>query len=127
VNTSTNTSHRYAAALGISLTLASAGTVVWAQTAAVEPNAATYICRPALANETASAKMMVSSTSLVCRPFAVSMHMSDGSLKTIGNVTSTAMASPDFSQALTPQQVNAAYNHWLQKALDIDPAVRNSP
>jgi hypothetical protein len=55
------------------------------------------------------------------------MHMSDGSLKTIGNVTSTAMASPDFSQALTPQQVNAAYNHWLQKALDIDPAVRNSP
>jgi hypothetical protein len=71
--------------------------------------------------------MIASSTSLVCRPIAVSMHMSDGSLKRIGNVTITPMSGPDFSKALTPHQVEAAYNRWIEKALDIDPITRHTP
>ena len=57
----------------------------------------------------------------------VSMRMNDGSMKMIGAVTSKALPGPDFSHALTPQQVNQAYNAWLERALDIDPAVRHSP
>jgi hypothetical protein len=122
-----NRSKNLAAAIGLPLALAAFGTAVWAQTARLAPDAATYVCRQALPDETASAKMVVSSTSLVCRPIAVAMHMSDGSMRVIGNVSSHAIPAPDFSRALTPQQVNAAYNQWLLKALDIDPATAHTP
>ena len=124
-NTS-NTARRYAAILALPVTLAAFGTAVWAETESF-PKSATFVCRAALATETATAKMVESSTALVCKPIAVNMHMSDGSMKTIGNVSSRAMAAPDFSHALTPQQINEAYNHWVEKALDIDPETRNSP
>lgn len=126
MNTSTNAFCRNAAVLALPVTLAAFGTAAWAQSQSVTYSA-TYVCRQAAADETATAKMMGSSTSLVCRPIAVSMRMSDGSLKTIGNGAVTPMSGPDFSQALTPQQVNAAYNRWLRKELDIDPATRHSP
>jgi hypothetical protein len=48
-------------------------------------------------------------------------------MRVIGNVSSHAIPAPDFSRALTPQQVNAAYNQWLLKALDIDPATAHTP
>jgi len=113
--------------LAFPVALAAFATSVPAQTESLVPKAATFICRPSLSDETANAKMMVATTTLVCQPFAVSMHMSDGSMKTIGNVTATAITGPDFSHALTPQQVNAAYNHWVEKALDIDPETRHAP
>jgi hypothetical protein len=88
---------------------------------------ATFICRPTSPGESASAEMVNGATSLVCRPLAVRMHMSDGSMKTIGNVSSRAIPAPDFAHALTPQQINETYNRWLEKTLDIDPAVEHSP
>jgi len=83
---------------------------------------ATWVCRPALASETATAKMVTSSVSLVCKPFAVAMRMSDGSMQTIGNVTAKALPGPDFSGVLTAQQANAAYNAWVRQTFHIDPA-----
>jgi hypothetical protein len=126
VNISTNRACCYAAALALPVILAVLGTAVWAQTEGPVQNSATFICRPALADESATAKMVAASTSLVCRPFAVRVHMSDGTMKTIGSVTTKAMPGPDFSSALTPQQVNAAYLRWVEKALDIDPQTAHS-
>jgi hypothetical protein len=126
MNSSKNAARRYALTLALLLTLTVLGTAARAQTESFA-NSATLICRPALATEAANAKMMVDTTSLVCRPLAVAMRMSDGSMKTIGSVTSKAMPGPDFSHALTAQQVNAAYNRWVEKALDIDPETRHAP
>jgi hypothetical protein len=125
-NTS-SAARRYAAILALPVTLAALGTAVRAQTESYGPKSATFVCRPALPSETATAKMVVTSIALVCKPIAVSMHMSDGSMRTIGNVSSRAIAAPDFSGALTPQQINAAYNHWVEKALDIDPETKHTP
>ncbi len=108
------------AGLIFSLTLLAAGTSVLAQSAMDQTKMATLICRPALASETANATMTKSSTQLVCEPFAVSMHMSDGSMKTIGSATAKASAGPDFSGALTAQQANAAYNKWVMQTFSIN-------
>ena len=108
------------AALIVSLTLLALGTAVFAQTAMDGAQMATLICRPALASETANATMTKSSTQLVCEPFAVSMRMSDGSMKTIGSTTAKASAGPDFSGALTAQQSNAAYNKWVMQTFHIE-------
>jgi hypothetical protein len=121
---SNHTVRRYAAILAIPIALAVLGTTVWAQAQSMAGKPATMICRPAIAGEAAAAKMIDGGTLLVCRPFAVAMHMDNGSLKTIGSVTAKAMPGPDFSHALTPQQFNEAYNRWLEKALKIDPATR---
>jgi len=82
--------------------------------------AATLLCRPALANETAVAKMVESSTTLVCKPFAVRMRMRDGSMKVIGNAAAKAQPGPDLSGALTPQQVNAACVRWIEETFHVD-------
>ena len=92
-----------------------------------EGDMATMICRPAQSNETASAKMVATSTPLVCKPFAVSMHMSDGKMQTIGSVTAKPVAGPDLTNALTPAQFNAAYNKWIQVTFHIDPATEHTP
>ena len=101
------------------------GTVVRAQS--TPSMMTTYICREAHSGETATAKMVASSSELVCKPFAVAEKMSDGSLKTIGSVTAKAQSGPDFSHALTAEQSNAAYNAWVNKAFHIDPATQHSP
>jgi hypothetical protein len=106
-------------ALSASL-VAFATTLVFAQ-ADQSAMMATYICRPAMAGEAASAKMMASAQLLECKPIAMTEHMSDGSMKTIGNVKATP-SGPDFSGALTAQQANAAYNAWVNKTFHIDPA-----
>jgi hypothetical protein len=125
---STPANRRYAAILALPVTLTVLGpAAAWAQTQSLAGKPATMICRPAQPGESAAAKMIDGGTPLVCRPFAVSMHMNDGSLKTIGSVTAKPMSGPDFSHALTPQQLNDVYNRWVEKALNIDPATRNSP
>ena len=88
---------------------------------------ATLLCRPALPTETATAQMLQSSSLLVCKPFAVTVHMNDGSLRTIGSVSVRPQAGPDFSNAVTPQQFNTAYNDWVLKTLRIDPTTLHSP
>jgi hypothetical protein len=90
------------------------------------PGMATFICRPALSGEKATAEMMTSSIPLVCKPFALAVPMSDGSMKTIGSVTAKAMPGPDFSGALTVQQANAAYHAWVLKTFHIDPAIEHT-
>jgi hypothetical protein len=127
VNDSLRKPGPYGKILACTVALIATGARASAQDESVFPTSATLICRPATADENATAKVMATAALLVCRPFAVSMHMNDGSLKVIGNVRVTAPSGPDFSHALTPQQVNAAYNSWLEKALDIDPAIRHSP
>jgi hypothetical protein len=111
----------------LALVFTSAGflaTAAWAQT----PNSmATLICRPAAAGETANAKMMATSTTLVCESFALNLPMSDGTMKTIGSVTAKPMSGPDFTGALTVQQDNAAYTKWVQQTFRIDPARVHQP
>jgi len=112
----------------LALVFGSAGflaTAAWAQTPS--NSMATLICRPAAAGETANAKMMATTTTLVCESFALNMHMSDGTMKTIGSVTAKPMAGPDFTGALTVQQDNAAYNKWVQQTFKIDPARVHQP
>ncbi len=87
----------------------------------------TMVCREAHAGEKPTAKMVGSSTALVCKPFAVSMKMSDGKLKTIGSVRVKAASGPDLTGALTADQINAAYVKWLEARLSIDPATEHSP
>ena len=87
---------------------------------------ATMLCRPALSSETSNATFTSTSTSLICRPVAVAMHMSNGSMKVIGSVKARA-SSPDFSGALTPAQVNSAFNRWVQTTMHIDPATEHTP
>jgi hypothetical protein len=118
---------RYGKILGCTIALIATGTYAPAQDESDFPTSATLICRPAATDENATAKVMATSGLLVCRPFAASMHMSDGTLKVIGDVRVATPSGPDFSHALSPQQINAAYNSWLEKALDIDPAIRHSP
>ncbi len=109
--------------LVLSLALA---TAAWAQSTAQPAMMTSYLCRPALSGETASAKMVATSALLVCKPFALSMQMSDGSMKTIGSVTAKADPGPDFGNALTVQQARAAYNFWVQKTFHIDPATEHT-
>jgi hypothetical protein len=90
------------------------------------PMMATFICRAALTGEKATAQMMTSSVPLVCKPFALAVPMSDGSMQTIGNVTAKPQPGPDFSGALTVQQANAAYHAWVLKTFHIDPALEHT-
>jgi hypothetical protein len=116
----------WAAALAVPVVLMAASRALQSQTAG-PPMSATLVCRPALANEAASAKMVASATLLVCRPLAISMRMSDGSMKTIGSAAVKPQPGPDFSKALTAEQINEAYNRWVERTLHIDPAVAHSP
>jgi len=88
---------------------------------------ASYICRPAMTGETPNAKMTNSAVVLECKPIAIAMHMSDGSMKTIGSTSVKAPSGPDFSNALTAAQANAAYNAWVQSTFKIDPARVHTP
>jgi len=116
----TNFTGRRTAALTFFVALATWATATWAQSTMGEPMAATLLCRPALASETASAKMIVSSTTLVCKPFAVRLRMGDGEMKVIGNAAAKPASGPDLSGALTPQQINAACARWIEQTFHVD-------
>jgi hypothetical protein len=111
-------------ALGLAVAATTAGTSAQSSD---RSEMASFICRPAVGNETPSAKMMDGRTLLVCRPFGVQVKTSDGTLKTIGTVSAKSPAAPDFSGALTPAQVSEAWTRWVQHALRIDPATLHSP
>jgi len=87
---------------------------------------ATYVCRASLPGEGPSAKMLDEPTLLACKPLAVSLRMPDGSMRTIGNVAAKPAAAPDFSHALTPGQIDEAYERWYERTLGIDPAIVHS-
>jgi|SRR5580658_486407 hypothetical protein len=78
-----------------------------------------YVCRQAMSGETATAKMMSSSTTLVCRPVSLTLKMSSGTMRTIGRVGSKPWG-PDLSKALTPQQMNDAYVKFIEQTFHID-------
>jgi hypothetical protein len=120
MNLATKSAYRCLAALGLLAALAGPSTSVIAQTTPQSPKEATYICRQPVANEPVTAKMVSGSTTLVCRPLAINMRMSDGTMKTIGNATVTPQQGPDFSKALTPQQFQQACETWLERVFFIN-------
>jgi hypothetical protein len=117
---------RTALVLTLSVTLVARSAPFAAGADAEAPTMSTFVCRASLPQETPTAKMMDSSTTLVCRPIAVAVRGGDGKLRTIGNVTAKPVPGPDLSQALTPQQVDTTYMRWLEKFLNIDPQVYHS-
>ena len=84
----------------------------------------TYVCRPSASDETPNAKMTsATSTALICRPITLTLHMSGGTMRTIGQVTaksSNVLTGPDLSKALTPQQINDAYIKFIEQTFHID-------
>jgi hypothetical protein len=84
----------------------------------------TYVCRPSATDETPNAKMMAATnTALVCRPVELTLHMSGGNLRTIGQTTAkpaNVVTGPDLSKALTPQQINDAYVRFIEQTFHID-------
>jgi hypothetical protein len=120
MNIPTKFACRCLAMVGFSTALAGPSASAVAQTATQTPKEATLICRQAHGDEPATAKMLSASTTLVCRPIAISMRMDDGSLKIIGDVTAAPQAGPDFSRALTPQQFQEACAKWLEHVFFIN-------
>ena len=114
---SKTTSRRCAAAL--SLPFFALAATAYAQTSSSNSMMASYICRPVTSGESSNAKMGDQGTALVCHPFAVRLHMDNGSMKVIGNVTAKPMSGPDFSKALTVDQANEAWNNWVQEKLRV--------
>jgi len=127
MNISTMSMLRCAAILAFSTALAASSASSSAETTSSTSTLATYICRPAQAGETATATMAATATKLECRPFAVSMRLADGSMKTIGNTGTKPQPGPDFSHALTPQQIEEACTTWLNRVLKIDPVTVHTP
>lgn len=84
----------------------------------------TYVCRPSASDETPNAKMTAAtSTTLVCRPIELTLRMSGGGLRTIGQATArpaNLLSGPDLSKALTPQQINDAYVKFIEETFHID-------
>jgi|GEM_PF-6762893 len=127
INISTTLTPRRVALFAFSVALVASTTTLKAQTTPQTSKLATYICRPAQADETATATMVAGATKLECRPFAVSMRMSDGSMKIIGNTTVKPQSGPDLSHALTAQQIQEACASWLYQVLKIEPATLHTP
>jgi len=81
----------------------------------------TYVCRLAVAGENSNARMTRNSDSLLtCAPISIAVKMSNGSLHTIGHVTTKAPSGPDLSQALTPGQVNDAWVKYIESTFHVD-------
>lgn len=115
---SNTTSRRWAALAALAAPFSLLIATAHAQNAS-ENIMASYICRPVIGSETANARMNSQGTALLCRPFAVGLRMDDGSMKVIGNVTSRPIPGPAYSKALTAQQVNDAWNSWIEEKFQI--------
>jgi hypothetical protein len=85
-----------------------------------DDSATTYICHPATGGATANAEMKNTSTALVCHAVSLELHMSSGKMRVIGTVTSKPASSPDFSNALTPAQVNDAWAHYVMTTFNVE-------
>jgi hypothetical protein len=66
---------------------------------------ATMICRPATGKEHGNAMMAQSRQMMMCKPLAPS--------------TAEGKTGPDIAKALTPAQVNAAWQQWVNVQFDI--------
>ena len=88
--------------------------------AADDTAAATYICHPAADGQTANAEMKNTSTALVCHAVSLELHMSSGKMRVIGTVSAKPATSPDFSNALTPAQVNDAWAHYIMTTFNVE-------
>ena len=116
----TNITLGFRATLALVAALAAAAPAVQAQTAPQNALEGTLLCRTAHATESATAKMVSTSTTLVCRPIAIAMRKGDGSLQIIGDVHAQPQPGPDFSKALTPEQVREVCEKWVETVFHID-------
>ena len=116
----TKITYRLRATLACLAAVAATASAVQAQTAPQKSLEGTLLCRTADASEKVTATMVSSSTTLVCRPIAFAMRTSDGSLKVIGDTHVQPQSGPDFSKALTPQQMQEACEKWLETVFHID-------
>ncbi len=112
--------HRLPATLACLVAFAATAPAAQAETAAQKSLEGTLLCRPADAAETATATMVSSSTTLVCRPIAVAMRKGDGSLRIIGDTHAQPLPGPDFSKALTPEQMREVCEKWVEAVFHID-------
>jgi hypothetical protein len=103
----------------LGLTLVASQSVAAGTSSSQDAMEASLICRQAYPDETPTARSLATSTTLVCRPIAISMRMSDGSMKIIGSVGAKPQPGPDLSKALTPQQVQEACAKWLDSLFHI--------
>lgn len=62
----------------------------------------TVVCRPAAAGEHGMAMMMSTKSMLVCKP-----------------VTAKMMSGPDLSKALSPEQINMAWENYLNTIIAV--------
>jgi hypothetical protein len=116
----TKITHGFRATLAILAALAATAPAVQAETAEQNPLEGTLVCRASHPTENVTAKMVSSSTTLVCRPIAVAMRKGDGSLQIIGDVHAQPQPGPDFSKALTPEQVREVCEKWVESVFHID-------
>lgn len=108
------------ATLAILAALAATAPAAQAQTVPQNALEGTLLCRTSDPTESATAKMVSSSTTLVCRPIAIAMPKGDGSLQIIGDVHAQPQPGPDFSKALTPEQVREVCEKWVETVFHID-------
>ena len=107
-------SHLLAPALITTFIAGALGTLAVRTMAADTPPDSVFICHAVTGSETSNARMTASSdTALECRAVSMKLKMSNGSMRTIGQVTAKSNSGPELSQALTPAQVNDAWIKWL--------------
>ncbi len=116
----TKITYRLGATLAFLAALTATAPAVPAQTAPPKSLEGTLLCRTADAAEHVTAKMVSSSTTLVCRPIAVAMQKGDGSLQIIGDIHAQPQPGPDFSKALTSEQMREVCEKWVEAVFHID-------
>ncbi len=116
----TKITNRLRATLAVLAALAATAPAVQAQTVPQNALEGTLLCRTSHPAESATAKMVSGSTTLVCRPIAIAMRKGDGSLQIIGDVHAQPQPGPDFSKALTPEQVREVCEKWVETVFHID-------
>ncbi|GAC1426654.1 MAG: hypothetical protein NVSMB5_21260 [Candidatus Velthaea sp.] len=104
------------ALLALPLTASAADTDMDSANAA-NSNYGVVVCRVAKSGEKINARMVNRATSLVCKPIDP-----QGSMATIAMVKakSPSKFGPNLSAALTPDQVNRAWQRYIDKTFMID-------
>ena len=110
----------FAAALAVSATAPLAARADDASGTANVTSTSNYgvvICRVARSGEKTNARMINRPTTLVCKPIDP-----EGNMATIATVRAKSPAAfgPNLSKSLTPDQVNLAWQHYIDKTFMID-------
>lgn len=111
---------RTLAVLGLLFLVSPANVKAEDQSPSQDPMVANLLCRRTIGAEIGNAKMIQDSVLLVCRPIAINMRMSDGSMKTIGSVSANPISGPNFSNPVSPARYQEAYNTWVERTFHID-------